>query len=324
MLKTDPMLTRLHLRFYLHTFCLALACLLLRAPLAAQAPATESEPLLRVEVKLVSVFVNVTTPSGAFVGGLDRENFRLAEDGRPQAISIFERQSQLPLNIVLAIDTSGSVRKDLPEETLAARRFAHTLLRRQDQMSVFEFATRVRQLSGFTSKLPQIDHALDQLRPGHATALYETIQKASLQLGSLDGRRILVLVSDGGDTASEIDYSQALEAALRNQVMIYPLIDVPIEVSAGRNLGGEHALIALAEQTGGRYFYVDSGGLDQAYQKLGEDLRTQYLLGYYPKDQEPGRSFHRIQVTIPRAAPGQFLLHHKTGYFTAPQHTPAP
>lgn len=317
------MLTRLHLRFRLRPFGGALAlCLLLSAFLSAQAPTAAPEPTLRVDVKLVSVFVNVTDPNGALIGSLDRENFRLTEDGHPQTISIFERQSELPLNIALAIDTSGSVRKDLPEETAAARRFAHSILRRQDLISIFEFATRVRQLSSFTNRLSTVDRALDQLRPDHATALYETIQKASLQLAPLEGRKVLVLVSDGGDTASEIDYNQALEAALRSQVMIYTLIDVPIEASAGRNLGGEHALIALAEQTGGRYFYVASGGLDQAYKQLGDDLRTQYLLGYYPKNQEPGRTFHRIQVTIPRAAPGQFLLHHKTGYFADPQQLP--
>ncbi len=97
--------------------------------------------------------------------------------------------------------------------------------------------------------------------------------------------------------------------------MIYSIIDVPIEASAGRDLGGEHALITLAEQTGGKSFYVSDGGLDKAFARVSDDLRTQYLLGYYPKNQEPGRAFHRVQVTIPRAAAGEFNIRHKTGYY---------
>ena len=100
--------------------------------------------------------------------------------------------------------------------------------------------------------------------------------------------------------------------------MIYSLIDVPIESSAGRDLGGEHALITLSEQTGGKSFYVDEGGLDKAFQKVSDDLRTQYLIGYYPNNQAPGQSFHRISVTVPRAAPGVYNIRCKTGYYSEP------
>jgi Ca-activated chloride channel family protein len=97
--------------------------------------------------------------------------------------------------------------------------------------------------------------------------------------------------------------------------MVYSLIDVPVEASAGRELGGEHALITLSEQTGGRYFYVSDGGLDKAFDRVSEDLRTQYLLGYYPAKQEPGVNFHRIRVTVPRAAEESFQVHYRTGYY---------
>jgi len=98
-------------------------------------------------------------------------------------------------------------------------------------------------------------------------------------------------------------------------VMIYSIIDVPIEASAGRDLGGEHALITLAEQTGGKSFYVSAGGLDKAFAQVSDDLRTQYLIGYYPHNQEPGKTFHRIDVTVPRAATQDFNVRHKTGYY---------
>jgi Ca-activated chloride channel family protein len=291
--------------------CSATLALLALAPLSLAA----QELTLHVDVKLVNVFVNVTDRNGAIVSGLTREDFALTEDGRPQQIAVFERQSELPLNLTLAIDTSGSVHKDMAEEADAAKRFAHVILRPQDQMSLLQFATEVHELTPFTNKVSQIDHGLGQLRGDWATALYDAIILGSDLLGKKEGRKVLVLISDGDDTAKTSTYAQALEAALRNEVMIYSIIDVPIEASAGRDLGGEHALITLAEQTGGKSFYENDGGLDKAFARVSDDLRTQYLLGYYPKNQEHGRVFHRVQVTVPRAAANEFNIRHKTGYY---------
>jgi Ca-activated chloride channel family protein len=276
---------------------------------------TAQDATFRMDVKLVNIFVNVTDKNGAIVGELTKEDFAVFEDGRPQQIALFERKTDVPLNLTLAIDTSGSVRKDLDEEANAARHFAHDILQPKDKMSVMQFATEVTRLTDFTNNLPQIDHAVGGLRSDFATALYDAICQGSQELGKREGRKVLVLVSDGDDTAKSSTYDQALEAALRNEVMIYSLIDVPIAASAGRDLGGEHALITLAEETGGKHFYVDEGGLDKAFAKVSEDLRTQYLLGYYPQNQEPGRTFHRVVVTIPRAAEDQFNVRNKAGYY---------
>jgi Ca-activated chloride channel family protein len=287
-----------------------LALPLLCAPFLAAQDVT-----LHVDVKLVNIFVNVTDRHGLVVGDLTKDDFALTEDGRPQKIQLFERQSELPLNVTLAIDTSGSVHKDMAEEADAAKRFAHTLMRSQDQMSLLQFATDVRELTPFTNKLSQIDRGLGQLRGDFATALYDAIVLGSDRLGPKQGRKVLVLVSDGGDTAKSSTYNQALEAALRNEVMIYSIIDVPIEASAGRDLGGEHALITLAEETGGKSYYVSEEGLDKAFAHISSDLRTQYLIGYYPQHQEPGRIFHRILVTVPRASTQDFNVRHKSGYY---------
>ncbi len=294
------------------------ACALLAL---AQLLTSAQETTLHVDVKLVNLFVNVTDRNGAIASGLTREDFALAEDGRPQQIAVFERQSELPLNLTLAIDTSGSVQKDMSAEADAARRFAHAILRPHDRMNLLEFATEVRELTPFTARLSQIDRGLGRLRGDWSTALYDAIVAASERLGKnpeRSPRRVLVLVSDGDDTASRATYSQALEAALRNEVMIYTIIDVPIEASAGRDLGGEHALITLAEETGGKSFYTGDGGLAQAFAQVSGDLRTQYLLAYYPKDQKRGSAFHRVQVTIPRAAAGEFNIRHKSGYYLDP------
>jgi Ca-activated chloride channel homolog len=285
------------------------------AGMGALLAASAQEATFHVDVKLVSLFVNVTDKNDALVGGLTRDNFAVFEDGRPQEIAVFEKQSEMPLNLTLAIDTSGSVQKDLSEEAAAGRRFAHAIVRPQDQMSVMQFATKVRELTPFTSKLPAIDRGLGQLRGDWATALYEAICTGAEKLGAKEGRKVLVVISDGDDTAKTATYAEALEAALRNEVMVYSLIDVPIENSAGRNTGGEHALITLAEQTGGKHFYVNEGGLNQAFAKVSDDLRTQYLIGYYPRHPMPGTNFHRVTVKIPRAAQGEFNVRHKTGYY---------
>ena len=276
---------------------------------------TAQDAPLRLDVKLVNVFVNVTDSTGGIVGGLSQKDFAISEDGRPQTIQVFERQSELALNLTLAIDTSGSVFKDRQVDISASRKFVHALMRSQDQMSLLEFATYVRELTPFTNKVSQIDHGLDRLRGGDATALYDAVYLGASRLAPKEGRKVLVLVSDGGDTAKNTTYSDALEEALRSEVMVYSIIDVPIEASAGRDLGGEHALITLSEQTGGKSFYASEGGLDKAFARVSEDLRTQYLLGYYPHNQEPGRTFHRLQVTIPRAAPDAFNIRHRTGYY---------
>lgn len=275
----------------------------------------DSGTTLHMNVRLVNVFVNVTDHNGAIVGGLTKDDFAISEDGRPQKISLFERQSAVPLAMTLAIDTSGSVKKDMSEEAGAAKRFARAIVRPQDQMSVLQFATNVSVLTPFTNNLSRIDHALGDLHPDWATALYDAICDGSKALGGKEGRKVLVLISDGDDTVQNSTYGQALAAALRNEVMIYSLIDVPIAASAGRDTGGEHALITLSEQTGGKYYYVDAHGLDAAFQKVSDDLRTQYLIGYYPQHQEPGTDFHRIRVTIPRAAPDEFDVRHRTGYY---------
>jgi Ca-activated chloride channel homolog len=293
-----------------------LLCALLSPTLPAQ-----DTPTFHIQSNLVNLYVNVTDQTGAIVGGLTKDDFRVAEDNRPQIIAIFERQSELPLSIMLAIDTSLSVRKDLSEEKRAAHHFAHDLLRKQDQMGVIEFSTYVSTLVPFTNNLKRIEQGLGQLRPGEATALYDAIYLGSDSLAPKQGRKVLIVVSDGDNTTGDSNYPQALEQAERGDVMIYSLIDVPIEASAGRDTGGEHALITLAEQTGGKSFYVDEGGLDEAFQKVSDDLRTQYLIGYYPHNQAPGQSFHRISVTVPRAASGVYNVRCKTGYYSEPPAT---
>jgi Ca-activated chloride channel homolog len=273
---------------------------------------------LKVDVKLVNVFVTVTDAHGAPVGGLAKENFLLKEDGREQKIAVFSRESELPLSIILAVDTSLSTKKDLPLELMSARKFAHAILRPQDGLALYKFSEEVREVVSFTSDLKAIDAGIDRIRNGSATAMYDAIFLGSQALGRRRGRKVMVMITDGGDTVSQVSYKEALRAAQESEALIYSVIIVPIEASAGRDTGGEHALIQISEDTGGKYYYATSAvQLDDAFRKISDELRTQYLLAYYPSQRFSDSEFRRIQVNLLNApAGGPFELRNRAGYYT--------
>jgi Ca-activated chloride channel homolog len=277
---------------------------------------TSSASDIKVDVKLVNVFATVTDDHGAPVTGLTKENFELLEDGKPQKISIFDKESAMPLSIVLGIDTSLSTRKDLPLELNSARRFAHAILRPVDALALFEFSEVVNNVVPFTADLKTIDHGIEHPRLGAATALYDCLYLGSQALDSRQGRKVMVVITDGGDTVSQVDYKEAVRAAQEAEVILYSIIVVPIEADAGRDTGGEHALIQLSEDTGGKYFYATSTPqLDDAFKKISDELRTQYLLAYYPSQRYSGSEYRRIEVKIDGAAPG-YSARYRTGYYT--------
>jgi Ca-activated chloride channel family protein len=285
---------------------------------AALASVAQESETLKVDVKLVNVFVTVTDAHGSPVASLQKESFLLKEDGKEQKISIFSRESALPLSIVLAIDTSLSTKKDLPLEQAASHKFAHAILRPQDGLAVYQFSEEVTQVVPFTSDLSKIDAGIDHLRNGAATALFDVVFLGSQALGARQGRKVVVAVTDGGDTMSQVDYKQALRAAQESEAIIYSIIIVPIEASAGRDTGGEHALIQFSEDTGGKYYYASSlPQLDEAFRKISDELRMQYLLAYYPSQRYSESEFRRIQIDLANPpAGGPYQARYRAGYYT--------
>jgi Ca-activated chloride channel homolog len=304
------------MRKFLTAGLLILAC----AAVWAQQPPATSEPstTLKVDVNLVNVFVTVTDTHGAPIGGLKKENFVLQEDGAAQKIAIFDKESALPLSIALAVDTSLSTRHDLPLEQASAKRFAHAILRPVDALSVYSFSEVVQQATSFTPDLKRIDEGIDHIRVGAATALFDAIYLVSRSLDKRQGRKVIVLITDGGDTISKVDYKEAVRSAEEAEALVYSIIVVPIEASAGRETGGEHALIQLSEDTGGKYYYATSmAQLDDAFHKISDELRTQYLLAYYPSQRTSNSQFRRLQVTVsgvPEAS--DYKVRHRAGYYT--------
>lgn len=277
------------------------------------------EESIHVKVNLVNVFVTVTDSHGAPVGGLQKSNFQLLEDGEPQKIAVFDRESEMPLSIVLAVDTSLSTRRDLPLELSSARRFVQAILRPVDSISLFQFSEVVDQLTPFISNLKQLDRAIQRVHPGAATALYDALYLGSQALEKRQGRKVLVVITDGGDTVSTTTYKQAVREAQDAEAMVFSIIVVPIQASAGRDTGGEHALIQLSEDTGGHYFYANSvRDLDSAFRGISDALRTQYLLAYYPSQQDADSDFHRITVNMLGLPPdADYQARYRTGYYTS-------
>lgn len=282
---------------------------------------SQSEPAetLKVDVKLVNVFVTVTDAHGAPIAGLTKDNFLVSEDGHEQKIAVFDKESALPLSIALAIDTSLSTRHDLPLELASAKRFVHAILRPVDALAVYGFSEVVHPSTpGFTSDIKRIDEGIEHIRVGAATALFDAIYVTSHALDQRKGRKIIVLITDGGDTISRVDYKQAVRAAEEAEALVYSIIIVPIEASAGREIGGEHALIQLSDDTGGKYYYATSASqLDDAFQKISDELRTQYLLAYYPSHSTSFAEFRRIDVKVsgvPQA--DTYRVRHRAGYYT--------
>lgn len=294
------------------------ATLMLVLTLAAALPACAQEgstPTVRVNVKLVNVFCTVTDASGHPIGDLTKDEFQLAEDGEAQRIAVFDRESELPLSIVMGIDASLSTRKDLRFEIESAKHFLHEIVRPVDNASIYRFDENVDELVPFTNNLNLLDKGLDRLRGGSATALYDAVWLGSRSLLSRHGRKVLVLITDGGDTASKTEYTDALRMAQQAEAIVYSIIVVPVEADAGRNTGGEHALIQLANDTGGKYYYAkDIQQLNDVFEQINRELRTQYLLAYYPSRRLSDSDFRRIEVRI---IGKDFVVRHRAGYYTS-------
>ena len=259
-------------------------------------------PTFRAEVKLVRLLATVTDETGQLVGSLPKEKFRVWDSGEPQEISVFERSTELPLSVALLLDTSGSTAKDLPLEVESVRRFLRALLHEgnsKDATALYAFNYQTIQLCPFTRRQGRIDKALKALKGEAGTSLYDAIHFAAGDLELREGRKVIVVVTDGGDTTSVKSFRDALKGTHLAEAAVYPILIQPVKNEAGRNIGGENALSSLARGTGGKVYQASLGqALDRVFEQLLADLRTQYLLGYYPKRVPSTHGFHEVRVEI--------------------------
>ena len=278
------------------------AALLSIVGMCLAASAQSQDTVIKVNVRLVRTLVTVKDASGQLIGSLDKKDFAIFDNGVKQDIALFERQTEQPLSVAMLVDTSGSVGIELKYEIESVSKFIKALLvegDNEDAVSLFTFNWQVTQVTNYTRSYARLDQRLRQIRAEGGTSLYDALSVVSPTLESRQGRHVIVLVTDGGDTTSRRDFHQALEAAQLADAVMYPILVVPIKNEAGRNIGGEHALINLAAGTGGRVFTPTIGELDRAFTDILRDLRTQYLIGFYPKDVAPTKDrFHSLKVNV--------------------------
>ncbi|MEI9972480.1 MAG: VWA domain-containing protein [Ignavibacteriota bacterium] len=273
--------------------------------------------VFRTNVTQVHVIASVKDPKGELVGTLQKSDFTILDNGVPQEIRIFERQSATPLSIALLIDVSGSTAKDLKYETDSATRFLKALLMEgnlEDAAALYTFDSDVSMVKDYTHHFVTLENALRYVHGSGGTSLYDAIYFAAHDLESRHGRKVIVVISDGGNTTSSMAIEKCLKAAMLADAVIYPVVVVPITNEAGRNTGGEHALIFMQQGTGGRTFFPSAGkDLDQAFTDILAELRTQYFLGYYPKDVPLTKDpYHRLEVKVARA---DLQVHARNGYY---------
>jgi len=269
-------------------------------------PAPSQSNTFRVDVNLVRILATVKDPSGQLIGTLTKEDFSIFDNGVPQQVALFEHHSGQPLSIAMLIDTSGSTARELKYETDSVVRFLKALFSEgnsEDAVELLSFNYQIVRQNNFTHNPLSIERSLKTLRGEAGTCMYDAIYWAAKDLENRDGRKVIVMVTDGGDTTSTKDFHAAVQAAQLADAVIYPVLVVPITNEAGRNVGGENALTTMAQWTGGRVFAPTVGAaLDRAFSEIIKELRTQYLLGFYPKDVPPTKDrFHRLEVKVRRA-----------------------
>ncbi|HWX54692.1 MAG TPA: VWA domain-containing protein [Verrucomicrobiae bacterium] len=280
---------------------------------------------IKVNTNLVVLHATAHDHKGAPVSGLDKDSFQVYEDGALQQIKDFSRED-LPVTVGLVIDNSGSMREKRAEVIAAALAFARSS-NPQDQMFVVNFNEHVRfalpDNTPFTDKVPDLEAALSRIRTRGETALYDAVAAAleHLKKGNRD-KKVLIVISDGGDNASKYDLAQVMAMAQHSEAIVYT-IGLFDEEDRDRNT---HVLKELAGDTGGDYFQPDS--LKEAVpvcERIARDIRNQYTITYVPANARQDGTYRLIQVKADGPGHKHLSVRTRAGYRAplAPQPSPA-
>jgi VWFA-related protein len=280
-----------HCRFGRRQFALAAASVFLPwRPLRGQQEAAS----FSTDVKVVNVLATVRAKDGELVRSLTKDDFSLSENKRPQTIRYFSRESDLPLTLGLMVDTSASQRRVLDAERTACFHFLDRVLRpNQDRVFIMQFDSAVQLRQALTSSPKQLDEALTlvdsetlhqlQLQQGGGTLLYDAVVRAAKEvMKPLTGRKALIVLSDGVDFGSEETLTSAAEATQRADTLVYSILFSDAGAYGGfGGPDGKGVLERLSKETGGGFFEVSKKlGLEQIFDRIQEELRSQYNLGY--------------------------------------------
>jgi VWFA-related protein len=282
-------------------------------------PLPEDQEPIRVNVKVVNVLCSVRNKQGGLVGNLTKDDFQLKEDGKPQTIKYFARETDLPLTIGLLVDVSTSQERLIEIERQAASQFFTQVLRKQDLAFLISFGEDAELLQDYTSSASLLRRGLDGLRvsssvggpmPGpvptmntpRGTVLYDAVYLAAHdQLRNQVGRKVLVVITDGVDQGSHVKIEEALRAAQNADAVIYCIdySDPGFYNMGGFGFGGDGsgAMNRLSGDTGGRVFRVSrKHPLNEVFSEIQEEMRSQYALGYTPENTSKDGAFRRIEL----------------------------
>jgi VWFA-related protein len=287
--------------------------------LPQQKPAEEMPPSITVEVSLVNILASVHDKHGGLIGNLTKDDFTVLEDGKPQTIKYFTRETDLPLTIGLLIDVSASQRNLLDIEKRAAHQFFAQVLRKKDEAFLISFGEDSELLQDYTNSPKLLQAGLSQLQinsgtsgigPGpvptisqpRGTVLYDAVYLAANEkLRAEVGRKVIVLITDGIDEGSKLKIEEAIEAAQKSDVVIYSIDYADPSAYGMFSFGGvsDFALQRMSGETGGRVFKVDrKHSLDDAFKELQDEMRSQYAIAYTSSNPEQDGRFRRLIVKV--------------------------
>ena len=284
----------------------------------AQDPAAQ-RGRIRVTVNLVNVLVSVLNEHNRPAPDLPREAFQLFEEGVEQKIDKFEPETLQPLDLAIMIDASLSARKEITFEQEAAAHFIRQVLRPGDRLSVFAFDENVTQVAPFSDNVAELQSAVRRIPEGAGTSIYDAVLLGSraLERRGDDRRRVIILVTDAGETTSRADFDAARKEAVVCNALLYTIVIRPVKSESGRNTAGEHALETMTDTTGGAMFYPDTPQeLGAIFDRIDRELRTQYRLAYYPNPRGPANTYRSIVVKVTAA---DYKVRHRKSYLTGPQ-----
>ena len=274
----------------------------------------QKPPTIKAEVTLVNLFATVRDKNKRVITDLKQDNFRIFEDGHEEKVAFFSHEMTMPITLGLLLDTSGSEQNMLGAIQGAGSRFLRRVMRKGDEAMVISFDSDVDLLSDFTDDKSILERAINKARinipgggyiagnPGPVgsgnitgTALYDAIYLAcGEKLNGEAGRKAIVIVTDAQDEGSKVKLEEAIEAAKRTDTVIHVLL-----VADPRFGGNGGVARKLADDTGGRVIYVNSEKkLEEAFDQISEELRSQYTLGYYPTNNAKDGKFRKVRVDV--------------------------
>jgi len=287
-----------------------------------QKPVEDAPATIKVDVNVVNILASVRDKKGTLMPHLEKQDFNILEDGKPQTIKYFTRETDLPLTIGMLVDTSGSQVNLIGIERNAASQFFSQVLGKKDEAFLLMFGEESELLQDYTNSIRLLNEGLNQLRlsapvgglgPGpvptvgqpRGTVLYDAVYLASAEkLKQEVGRKVIVVITDGVDEGSKLPIEEAIEAAQKSDAVIYSILyeDRGFYSGFGRlgfGGGGEAALHKMSDATGGHVFRVDNRHpLDEVFKELQDEMRTQYAIGYTPTNEVRDGSYRKLDVKM--------------------------